>query len=248
MMTLSRRIVISGLLGLALAWIGSPARADQVWTVTVNTSQMTADYTGPFGIDFELLNGGSNNNTVTLSNFQFNDGAAVAGPIASPGAMGNLGTVVTLTDTGGQFLIDFNQGFVPSSTTISFTMDSTLNAPTMGNSPDNFSMVLFSSYTGYDPTTNMGGTLIPTTDPTSADTFFNFNIPLGTPPVNVYSTPNADITLTVTPQGAVPEPTSLITLFLGVTGVLAAARWRRSRAARRRSQAPVGNSATQEAS
>jgi hypothetical protein len=241
MMTRSRRIVISGLLGLALAWIGSPARADQVWTVSVDTSQMTADYTGPFGIDFELLNGGSNSNTVTLSNFTFGGGGAVPPAVPSVGASGDLGSVVSLNDTG-QFLVDFNQGFTPG-TTLTFTMDSTLNGPPMGGIPDNFSMVLASSY---DPIN--GYTPIPTMDMVSG-TFFNFNINgPGTPPVSVYSSLTGDITLTVTPQGgAVPEPTSVITLFLGATGVLAAARWRR-RAARRRSQAPGRKSATHGAS
>ncbi len=199
-MTLSRRIVISSLLGLALAWIGSPARADQVWTVSVDTSGMSTDpnFTGPFGIDFELINAGTNSNTVTLSNFTFGGGNAVSPAFTSAGATGDLGSVVFLNDSG-QFLVDFNQGFVPGST-LTFTMDSTLNAPP--GSPDNFSMVLMSSYdttNGYNPGTGMGGTPIPTTDMVSG-TFFNFNIPLGTPPVSVFSSADGVITLTVTPQ------------------------------------------------
>jgi hypothetical protein len=238
MMTLSRRIVISSLLGLALAWIGSPARADQVWTVSVNTSQMAADYTAPFGIDFELSNGGGNSNTVTLSNFTFGGGNAVPPPFLTPGASGDLTSAVSLTDTGGAFLVDFNQQFVPG-TTLTFTMDSTLIPPGPGGTPDNFSMVLFSSYdpiNGYNPGTGLGGTLIPTTDSVSG-TFFNFDINgPGLTPVSVFSSANGDITLTVTPQGVVPEPTSAITLFIGAIGVLAANRWRRNSAARDRSR------------
>ena len=177
-MMIPRRILVAGLLGLTLTLAGSGVRADQVWNVSVNTSLLAADYTAPFGIDFEML--GSNGNTVTLSNFSFGGGAAGPGPAFLTGlASGDLGSVVAVSDNAATFLSDFNQQFTPGST-LTFTMDSTLNPPPLGGSPDNFSMVLFSSYdpvNGYNPATGSGGTLIPTTDPTIGNnTFFNFDI------------------------------------------------------------------------
>jgi hypothetical protein len=236
-MMLCRRILLACLLGLSLALTGSDTRADQVWTVSVNTSQMAGAYTAPFGIDFELV--GSNGNTVTLSSFAFGGGSAGSGPFLTGGASGTLGSVVSLSD-GVNFFSDFNQQFTPGST-LTFTMDSTLIGPGPGGSPDNFSMVLFSSYdsiNGFNPGTGTGGTPIATNDPTGNDTFFNFNIngPGQTPVVGTWGTPTGDITLTVTPQGVVPEPTSAITMFLGAIGVLAATRPRRNGAARSRSQ------------
>ncbi len=151
-MTLSRRISCTLTLGLALILAGSAARGGQVWTVSLDTSRLAADYTGPFALDFELV--GSNGNTVTLSGFSFGAGGS-AGPGAAfltGGASGDLGSTVSLNDSVN-FFSDFNQQFTPGST-MTFTMTSTLIAPPSGGVPDNFSMLLFGSYdpvNGFNP-------------------------------------------------------------------------------------------------
>lgn len=120
------------LLGLAPILAGTSARADQIWYVNVDMSRLAADYTGPFGLDFELL--GSNGNTVTVRDFTYGGGAAGPGSASlTGGASGDLGTstgIVALNDSAN-FFNDFNQGFTPGST-LTFTMDSTLVGPPPG--------------------------------------------------------------------------------------------------------------------
>ena len=121
------------LLGFVLILAGPAARADQVWNVSLDTSQLATDYTGPFALDFELV--GSNGNTVTLSNFSFG-AAAVPGPgsaFLTGGASGDLGSSVSLNDSAN-FFSDFNQQFTPGGT-LTFTMDSTLVSPSLGRQP-----------------------------------------------------------------------------------------------------------------
>ena len=221
------------LLGTLLILIESAARADQVWTVTVDTTKMAADYTGPFALDFELI--GSSGNTATLTDFSFGGGGSgPASPFLTGGASGDLGGTVTLTDSSS-FFNDFNQQFTPGAT-LTFTLDSTLVAPPSGGSPDNFSMVMFSNYdptNGYNPSTGTGGTPIPTTDPSGNDTFFNFNITgPGQPTVSSFPSMSGDITITITPAG-VPEPSSVVMMLLGMMGVGGAVCWRRAGAGHR---------------
>jgi hypothetical protein len=208
------------LLALVLILGGPGVRADQVWTVTINTSQLAADYTGPFALDSELV--GSNGNSVTLTNFSFGGGSAGPGSaFLTGGATGDLGTAVSLNDSVN-FFSDFNQQFTPGST-LTFTMDSTLVPPPPAGSPDNFSMVIFEDYdpvNGFNPDTGTGGTPITTTDPSGADTFFNFNINgPGSTTVSNFPSASGDITITVTPAGAVPEPTSGVLMLFGVLGL-----------------------------
>jgi hypothetical protein len=218
-MTPSPRTLLNWLLGLLVALAGSAAHAGQIWTVTLDTSQLAADYTGPFALDFELV--GTNGNTVTLSQFSFGTGSAGPGSaFLTGGAGGSLTSSVALTDSVN-FFSDFNQQFTPGAT-LTFTMDSTLIAPPSAGTPDNFSMVLFSNYdpvNGYNPFTGTGGLPIPTTDPSGNDTFFNFNITgPGTTAVSSYPSASGDISITVTPQGTIPEPPSVVLLLLGLLG------------------------------
>jgi hypothetical protein len=229
----TRPIPFQWLLGLALIVTCTGARADQVFTVSLDTSQLAADYTGPFGLDFELV--GTNGNTVTLSNFSFGTGGA-AGPgpaFLTGGASGDIGSSVILSDST-YFFSDFNQQFTPGST-LTFTVDMTLNAPPSGGSPDNFSMVIFSSYdpvNGYNPSTLLGGIPIPTNDPSGNDTFINVdNNGPGATSVLSYPSASGDITITVT-STSVPEPGSGVLLFSGIACTAIAISRRRSRARR----------------
>ena len=96
-MRLSRLMPCAGLLGFILILAGPAARADLTWTVSLDTSQLATNYTGPFALDFELV--GSNGNTVTLTNFSFGGGSAGPGPaFLTGGASGNLGSSVSLND------------------------------------------------------------------------------------------------------------------------------------------------------
>ena len=233
-MNRSRQIICRLLLGLVLILAGSAVRADQIWTVSLDTSQLAANYTGPFALDFELV--GSNGNTVTLSNFSFGTAVvpAQASAFLTGGASGDLGSSVSLNDSAN-FFSDFNQQFTPGGT-LTFTVDSTLVAPPSGGTPDNFSMVIFAGYdpvNGYNPASGTGGTPIPTTDPSGNDTFFNFNVNgPGSTTVESFPSASGDITITVTPA-SVPEPSSGVIMLSGLIGMtVAICRWRRKCAGR----------------
>jgi hypothetical protein len=226
-MNRSRRIRWSWLLGFVLLAGGSSARADLAWTVNLDTSQLANNYSGPYGIDFELL--GGNGNTVTLSNFAFGSGGAGPGAaFATAGASGDLGSGVVLNDSAN-FLVDFNQQFTPGST-LSFTVDTTVVTPPSGGFPDTFSMVIFYGYdptTGYNPSGGPVPPVIPTTDPTGSNTFLTVNIngPGSTTAVG-YPSADGSISITVTPTTAVPEPSSAITMLFGALGLAGALKWR----------------------
>ena len=125
---------------------------------------------------------------------------------------------VSLNDSAN-FFNDFNQQFIPGST-LTFTIDSTLIAPPLGNSPDNFSVVIFESYdlvNGYNPIMGTGGIPIPTTDPSGNDTVFNLDI----------NGPGSTNLVTYS-LASVPEPSSAMIMLFGVIGVSGAMCWRRT--------------------
>lgn len=220
-MSIARPGQFKWLVGAVLIVFSAGARADQIYTVSLDTSQLAANYGGPFGLDFELI--GSNGNTVTFSNFSFGTGGSSgSSPFLTGGASGSLGTTVSLTDTT-YFLNDFNQQFTPGST-LTFTLDSTQVAPTPGGFPDNFSMAILYGYdtvNGYNPNNipPTGGTPVPTNDPSGNDTNFNFNIN-GPGSMTLYTygynTLTGTVPITVTPQSAIPEPASGVLMLLSV--------------------------------
>jgi hypothetical protein len=77
-MRVSRLMGCTWLLGFIGILAGPAARAGMTWTVSLDTSQLATNYSGPFALDLELV--GSNGNTVTLSDFTFGGGAAGPGP------------------------------------------------------------------------------------------------------------------------------------------------------------------------
>jgi hypothetical protein len=224
-MSLARPVRFEWLLGVVLivSCAGARARADQVWTVSLDTSQLAPNYTGPFGLDFELI--GNNGNTVTLSDFAFGTGgSAGSGPFLTGGAGGALGSTVSLNDSS-YFFSDFNQQFTPGST-LTFTVDSTLILPP-GGTPDNFSMAILEAYDpvdGYNPNVfpPTGGSPIHTSDLSGNDTTFNFDINgPGSTTVSTYgyNTPTGSVPITVIPQSVVAEPGSGVLMLLGVTWI-----------------------------
>lgn len=123
--------------GAMIALLLGSSGSSQATTLgfTVDTSNLTS---GTLALQFQLTNGNSGVNSVTLSDFNFGGGAASGGAVLVGGASGSLASGVTLLDNAG-FLSLFTEGFVAGSS-LSFTLNSTENFA--GGAPDFFGMAI----------------------------------------------------------------------------------------------------------
>lgn len=199
-------------------WALNPAlvQANQLYTVNLNTAPLIGHLAAPFYLDFQLNDGsgmGDANNTATLSNFQFGGGSATGSPSTQGGASGNLSSTVVIQDSA--FLNELYQEFIPGNT-LSFTLDLTtqVESPT----PDQFSFAILDNTLTELPT-QQG----------FFDVFATIDIDSTSPPVQTFaSNPNVlpaggggGITMAApTAQAAVPEPTTLVLLVIGMGGLL----------------------------
>jgi PEP-CTERM motif-containing protein len=196
------------------------------FSVTLDTSALAAApgiLDGPFSLFFQLTDGsGTNdgNNTATLSDFTFGGGSATTGAAVFGGASGDLDGGIVLTDSS--FLNFAAQGFTPGGS-LSFLLDMSTNVDA-GGVPDVFAFSILDS----------SGALIPTLDPTFADTLLTVNIDSQNPTFLTYAADldRTDIALAapqVEPvQSEVPEPASLLLMGTGFL-TLTVSRMRRSR-------------------
>ncbi len=198
----------------------SAARADYIFDVSVDTSKLSSDLrlTGPFGVDFQLIQGDpAVVNVATIGNINLGGGSAVGNPTLT-NSSGDLTGSIALNDSN--FFSDFNQRFTPGST-LSFQVDLSMN---LGSSPNEFSFALFENY----------GTSsqqeIPTTDPSGANTLLTGTITSGTSALVTYggANPNDPITTAATPT---PTPGTLILSLLAFGSLAAARGWKRLRRA-----------------
>lgn len=133
------------LLLTAILLSGSSAKAQSVYTVTMNTAPLAGH--GSFTLDLQLLDGSGlspdlNNNTVTLTNFNFGTGGAPLGNgVPTNGATGNLATSVTLQDSA--FFNEYVESFAAGSS-LSFTVTIT-NVADPGGTPDLFTFAILDS-------------------------------------------------------------------------------------------------------
>jgi len=196
------------MLALALAIGAAPARADSSFDVTLNTSSLS----GTQIIAFSLINGGGGvDNTVTLSDFTFGGGSAVppANYPGTGGVSGDLGSSITMDDNvslyGGTAL--FYEDFDPGST-ISFLLTTTNNFA--GTTPDAFSMsVCDTSFDCYSDDTSTGAMLV-------------LNLTGGTLTPASFTLNGAsaqNLPAPVVTNAAVPEPSSLLFLGLGIVAL-----------------------------
>jgi hypothetical protein len=146
-----RKLLLATALVIVLS--ASAAQAQSVYTVTLNTSSLAGH--GNFRLDLQLIDGSGlsadlNNNTVTLSNFNFGTGgASLANGVPTNGAIGNLATGVTLQDSA--FFNEYSESFTPGSS-LSFTVTTT-NVPNPGGTPDLFTFAVLDSNGNEIPTT-----------------------------------------------------------------------------------------------
>jgi hypothetical protein len=149
-------------IAISAVTVQSTALADSDYDVTINTSGLTG--TGStLAFDF-IGGGGTQSNIVSISSFK-TDG--VLQPAASPtgSVAGALNSTLTLSNAS--FFNEQLQG-VTLGSTISFQLDATTNAPSLGSLPDTFSFFVL------DPTA--ANSLVTTSDPTGADSLFTLQI------------------------------------------------------------------------
>ena len=208
--------VLSGSLLLA-----SPAsRANLVYTVTLDVASLANNTNAPFSLDLALSSGGqpaNGLNTVTLTNFLFTGGSVGAANFTSGTESGSMSSSVTLTSS--TFDNELSQSFSSGVTRISFNVNETSN--TDNPFPDQFSVAILDG----------GLNNIPTTDPSGANTLILSNIATTQTlaSVSAYrSTPGGEAPGVV--ASAVPEPTSVASLFAGLGG-LGLCAWKKARRA-----------------
>ena len=211
-------------LPMVLAWAGA-ADANLVQLVTVNTSGISGS--AGYAIAFSFQDGSGlapadNNNTATLSSFNFGGGSAVGLPDPPiGGASGSLGAGVVLADSDFSSL--FVQGFTPG-LSLSFILDLTTNLDS--GTPDFFGFsILFN------------GTPLPTLDDLGGDNLLYVNIDSANPVAAVFATaPGSQVALAapgLSPPpppgpgpGQLPEPGSLPLLLAGLAGLFGVVRRR----------------------
>jgi len=179
-----------------------------LFDVTLDTSALIGHPAGPFSLDFQLIDGsggGDANNTVVISDFDF-DGGGWAGPVS-----------VSLTDSA--FFTDFTEAFNVG-TGLSFRVSVT-TAVDAGATPDRFSFALLDN----------GGFEIPTRG--LADEFLGVDLNSPYPLIEAYSSDLArtGIGIAAPTVTIVPEP-AFVALLAGLVlvGFAGCRRLRPSRA------------------
>ena len=196
---------------------GGPARADTIFTVTVDTTPLVG-LLGPFAVAFQLTDGsggGDANNTAMLSNFAFGGGSAGGCPAnctTTGGASGDMTGTVTLTDSS--FFNSFAERFTVGSS-LSFQVDLQTNVDA-GGIPDAFAFSILDN-----------GLPIPTLDPLGADTLLSLDIDSATPTILTFASDlsRTDVALGApaigSPASPVPVPRTLLLVVAGLLGVAA---------------------------
>jgi len=207
----------------ALAFNASTAQGIP-FTVTIDTSPLIGQASGPFSLDLQFTDGsglGDANNTVTLSGFNFNGGAWAGAATIQGGATAATG-VITLTDRS--FFNEVFQGFTPGAS-LSFSVALTGNLD-VGSTPDQFSVGILDGGQAEIPTLGAGDALL-SVDLNSTDPAVQrFATDAGRTPINI---PSPQLGVAVVPESGVPGM-----IIWGVWGALLGWRRKPSRALARR--------------
>ncbi len=198
--------------GLLLTTAASHAASYHVDINTAALNLAPANVNAPFSLDFQFYDGGVlGNNTVTITNFTYAGGSVTGSPTLLDGALGNIGSTVTLNNSGS--FQELYQQFTPG-TTLSFDVALTqfLDGPT----PDSFVVAILDQNLFNIPTNGAGDSLLHADiNTTSPLTLAQLNLASGTADY-------AGVTVVAT-----PEPGSIASLASGAA-VLLALRRRRS--------------------
>ena len=178
-----------------------PAHAD---SVTIDTTSLQGNASGPFELGFVLLDAsisGDGNNTTVLSNFDFGGGSAGAVTNSGGGVTGDLLSGITLTDSnpaGFNFIVS---AFTPG-TALSFNLAMTANPdltidPSSGLPGDQLLFFILDNT----------GQPIPSTDNSTPDAFAIATVGPSGLTVQQFSVP---------PPTSVPEPATVLLLGSGL--------------------------------
>ena len=144
------RIHHLALAALAVALLGAPlAKAGSTFDFQVNlyTTGLTGAANSPFYLDFQLNEGsGTLPNSVTLSNFSFDNGSATGSASIFGTGTGDLMSSITLSASSSSVFNELYQGFANGTTGIHFDVSITQNSP--GSEPDGFHVAILDSESG----------------------------------------------------------------------------------------------------
>ncbi len=146
-------ILLASLAAIALPTTLTAATAS--YEVTINTSPLISHPAGPFYLFFSMIDSSGlsdGNNTVTISNLNFSDGSALGNPSLFGGVTGDLGSMVSMTDTGT--LNFFSEAF-SAGQSLRFTVTVTNNQDD-GPIPDGFALYILDNSGRPIPTLSPG--------------------------------------------------------------------------------------------
>jgi len=200
---------------MGVIWCVPACKAQLLYEVSLDTSPLVTASSGPFSLDFQLLDGsgsGDANNTAVLNQLNFGIGGSAAGdPTVLGGATGDVSSAVTLTDSS--FLNEFVQPFTPGDT-LRFNLSVTNNQD-IGDLTDQFAFALLDG----------NGTALPTFGPGNA----LLTVDLATGGLQTFSTSGpSSVSLNAPAVTVVPEPSAIAFLLTGCTGWMVMRKLRRS--------------------
>ena len=211
---------------LPMLLLAAAANADTIYSVTIGTAPLAADSSLPFYLAFELADGsgtGDGDNAAVVTNVQPGEViSGIAPTVFGNGVSGDLSTSVQMTDIDS--FEYFAQPFFFSNF-LSFQLDLTTNVDTPA--PDTFLFWILDSSQAPIPTLATDG----------LDEFAQIIIDSSLPTVQTYASDisrqtSAGETLALDePEFTVntPEPAGILTIGLGLFGILALRRARSSR-------------------
>ena len=133
-----------GLLALGLAAFAAPAVKAATFSFHIDldvSALLSASSGAPFDLDFQLNRGDTTiGNTVTISNFTFDNGAASGSATVTGGVTGDMNSSIVLNDSASAFN-EIYQDF--SGTTTGIHFDVVTSQSSTGTTADAFSVQLY---------------------------------------------------------------------------------------------------------